>query len=697
MGMMTKMRDNAHVFIIAFAVVFVAFWVVSDADLSAVLQGSQNEIANIDGRAITYPEFQEMVDRIAEQRRQQSNQELDENALSSIREEVWSNFLTQAVIDRAVKDMGIVVTDKEINDIVRGPNPPEELARSFRDSTGRFNREAYDNFLANPGAENIPILIEIEKQIRERLVRDKLTMALSSAIQITDQDLRARYSDEALQLAANFVLFDPRVIAAKDTAAPSDDEYRAWFDKNKEQFKVKEMRKLKYVLFAEQPSAADTAAIRNELDRLVQDANSGADFLELVKTSSETPYQDQFVSRQSLPPNVSSALSNVAPGTVVGPIASETGYSIYKLLETREGTEVLANAAHILFRTDSGQDEAAQKAKADAALRRAKAGEDFKQLAAQLSEEPGAAERGGDLGWFGKGRMVPEFETAVFGAKVGDVVGPIKTQFGWHVIKVAARSSQEIKFAEIRLSIKPSSQTRDDLYETARNFAYFANENGLEAEAAQNKYEVLETPEFAKQSGSYIPNIGVNPALMKFAFENGVGKMSDVHRAANGYVVAIVSEELPSGYRDLEPLKEQLRPQVVYDRQMNKTLEFARSKAKGRSLEQIVADNPSLTMEFTNMFTPGAGPQNLGRDEAFIGTVLRLKQGETSQPIRGQRGVYVLRVENKGGFDETAFKVKKDELRQQTLQQLQNEFIQSWLESQKDKLDVVDNRDRFYR
>ncbi len=697
MGMMTKMRDNAHVFIIAFAVVFVAFWVVSDADLSAVLQGSQNEIANIDGRAITYPEFQEMVDRIAEQRRQQGNQELDENAMSSIREEVWSNFLTQAVIDRAVSELGIVVTDKEINDIVRGPNPPEELARSFRDSTGRFNRQNYDDFLANPGAENIPILIEIEKQLRDRLLRDKLTVALSSAIQISDQDLRSRFTDESVQLAANFVLFDPRMIAAKDTGAPTDEEYRAYFEKNKEQFKVKEMRKLKYVLFTEQPSAADSSSIRNELDRLAQDARNGEDFLELVKTSSETPYQDQFVSRQSLPPNVATSLFGNPDGSIVGPIASETGYSLYKVIEQREGTEVLSNAAHILFRTDSGQDEVAQKAKAEAALRRAKGGEDFSQLAAQLSEEPGAAERGGDLGWFGKGRMVPEFESAVFGAKVGDVVGPIKTQFGWHVIKVSGRSSSEIKYAEIRISIKPSAQTRDDVYETARNFAYFANENGLEAEAAQNKLQVLETPEFAKQSGSYIPNIGVNPALMKFAFENGVGKMSDVHRAANGYVVAIVSETLPEGYRDLDGLKEQLRPQVVFERQVNKTLEYARSQAKGKSLEQIVAANPSLTIEFTNMFTPGAGPQNIGRDEAFIGTMLRLKQGQTSEPIRGQRGVYVLRAENKGTLDETAFKVKKDELRQQTLQQLQNEFIQSWLESQKEKLDVVDNRDRFYR
>lgn len=699
--MMTRMRDNAHVFIIAFAVVFIAFWVVSDIDIRSVFQSSASEIGNIDGQAITYQEFQQVVDRLAEQQKQQNEgKELDENAMLSIREQVWNDFVTQAVLKRAADQFGLSVSDKEVVDWVTGEAPPEMLARYFRDSTGRFNREQYELFLRNPGAENLPVLAEIEKQLKDDLLRQKLTAVLTSAVFMTDQDLRSKFVDQNTQLAANFVLFDPRVFAQKDTSAPTEDEYKSFYEKHKKQFKTKEMRQLKYVLFSEVPSADDSAAIRSELQALIEEANKGKDFLELVKKNSEQQYQDQFVTRQMIDPRIVDDLFGKAVGSIVGPLPNETGFSVFRVMDQREGTEALTSASHILFRTDGGQNDADQKAKADKALAEARGGANFAALAGRLSEEPGAAERGGSLGWFGKGRMVKEFEDACLKAKVGEIVGPVKTSYGYHVIKVTGRSSQEIKYAEIRLSVKPSSRTANTVRENAESFKYFAeNESNFEQEAQKQKLQVLETPEFAQQSGSsYIPNIGVNPSLMKFAFENSVGTMSDVHRATNGYVVAMVSATRPEGYRPLDDVKEQIKAQVVYDRQMRKTLEIARSKAApGKSLQDIAASTPGLTVQFSETFTPAAGPQTVGRDEAFIGTVMRLKPGERSQPFRGMRGVYVLQVVNKAPFDETAFKVKKDQIRQENAQQLSNEFIQTWLDEMRETVSITDNRDKFFR
>ena len=96
-------------------------------------------------------------------------------------------------------------------------------------------------------------------------------------------------------------------------------------------------------------------------------------------------------------------------------------------------------ASHILFMVDpdASPDVVKQKEEAAAkAAQRAAAGEDFTKLAKELSEEPGAAESGGDLGFFPKDRMVPEFAEVAFAQKVGDISKPVKTQFGWHVIKV---------------------------------------------------------------------------------------------------------------------------------------------------------------------------------------------------------------------------------------------------------------------
>lgn len=696
--MMTKMRDNAHIFIIAFIVVFVAFWVISDLDIGAVMQGSQNEIGVIDGKAITYQEFQTLVEQVAEERRQQNNgQELDENALASIREQVWNDYITRAVIERVVEELNITVSDQEISDWARSEVPPEALTRYFRDSTGALNREQYLMFLENPGAENLAALVQIEKQLRDELIRTKLTSALSSSVIVSDHDLRTKHFEQTASFSASYVLFDPRIVAATDTSAPTEEEYSAYYEKNKSQYKIKEMRKLKYILFNEVPSASDSAAVRNELLALAEQAKNGADFLELVKNNSEQPYSDTWSSRQALQPNVADPLFDNPVGSIVGPLPNEVGLSLYKIMDARQGEETLVEASHILFRTDGGQDEAAQKAKAEKVLAEARSGQDFAALAAKHSEEPGAAERGGSLGWFGKGRMVAEFESAAMKAKVGEIVGPVKTMFGYHIVKVTGRSATEMKLAEIRLSVKASSRTRDELFEKARNFAYFASENGLEEEAKLNKLEVLETPEFAKQSGSYIPNIGVNPSLMKFSFENSIGTLSEVHRAANGYVVCLVSDKRSEGYRPIEEVKEQIKPSVVFERQKKKTLEFARKLSSGKSLEEISAANPNYAIQLTGDFTLAIGPASVGRDESFNGTILRLKEGETSKPFIGARGIYVVRLEKKSSFDETAFKVKKDELRQQAMQQSQNEFIQSWLDQQKEQISVTDNRDRFYR
>lgn len=699
MGMMTKMRDHAHVFIMAFAVVFIAFWVFSDLDLGSIMQGSMNEIGNIGGKSITYQEFQDVVERAAQQRQEQNGGgELTENDYMQIREQVWNDFVTQTIVEQAINDFGISVSDEEITDWVWSANPPQALTQHFMDSTGKFNRDVYEQFLRNPGPENQEALISIETQLKQELLRSKLTNILTSAVVVSEGTVRSKFVEQNVDFVSSYVLFDPRVFAASDTAAPSQEEYEKYYEKFKERFKTEDMRKLKFVLFSEVPSKSDTTAIVNELNTIRDLATSGTDFVQLVSENSATPYDStKWFTRDQVSEQVSKQVFSQPVGSIVGPVPSETGLSLFKVIDERSSENTMYHASHILFRTDGGQDEAAQKVKAEGVLAKAKAGEDFTKLAAQYSEEPGAAERGGDLSWFGKGRMVKEFEDAVFGARPGDIKGLIKTQFGWHIVKVHDRSNRELKLAEIRMDIKAGSSTKDNLFERARDFAYLASEGGFEAEAATSKLQVQETPEFAQQTGSYIPNVGTNPALLKFAFENSVGTISEVHRSAGGYVVAMVSEERPAGYRSLDEIKEQIRPQVVYERQMAITLKKAKSIAGKKQLEQIAASNPNLPVTTTPPFKLQAGVPNVGSDQAFIGKILGLKVGATSEPFRGQRGVYVARLDSKTNFDETAYKVKKDEIRQQLLSSLQNEFIQTWIEDQRKVIDIVDNRDRFYR
>ena len=142
--------------------------------------------------------------------------------------------------------------------------------------------------------------------------------------------------------------------------------------------------------------------------------------------------------------------------------------------------------------------------------------------------------------------MVKEFNDASFNGKIGVIQKPIKTQFGYHIIKVFDRSNQDLVVEKIVNKIQPSATTTDKLYQDATDFSYIAQKDGFENIAKEMKYAIVETPPFDEEAQS-IPGLGVNKALVKFAFENSVGEVSDVFKVQTGHVVAMVSDMTKRG------------------------------------------------------------------------------------------------------------------------------------------------------
>ena len=136
-------------------------------------------------------------------------------------------------------------------------------------------------------------------------------------------------------------------------------------------------------------------------------------------------------------------------GDLVGPILDAQGLHLFKVLGERKSDKEYIRASHILLPLGQGADSGAVKQLAQTIAREAKSGKDFAGLAREYSKDPGSAQNGGDLGWFTKGRMVPAFEGPAFKAKVGEIVGPVRTPYGMHIIKVTGRDSRELKLANI--------------------------------------------------------------------------------------------------------------------------------------------------------------------------------------------------------------------------------------------------------
>lgn len=712
MPIMTRMRESMPAILfgllIAFLVTIIFEWGMDYLGLTSG-RGQHTVIGSVNGKDITFQEFSELVRAVSENQRQQSNVEPDETQMQQTRQQVWDQLITQHLIDEQIKKLGLTVSDQEIVDWVRGDNPPEDLKRNFIDSTGTFRREVYEQFLRDPNqfirdpkgndpAYGTKWLADYEKNLRQRRLQEKLQSLITASVRVSEGEVRRRFHDQNVKYDAFIALFDPNVFVRDDEVTVTDADLKAYYEENLDLYKVQPTRTLKYVTFLEHPSSSDTAAKMSELEDALKKAKEGQDFLQLVGLYSDKPDSGAWFKHGELAPGIETAVFAAKKGDIIGPLNELDGYHIMKILDERKGEKEFVRASHILFqltRPDSNQ----VKATARDVLQKAKAGEDFATLAAKYSMDPGTAQKGGDLGWFAKGRMVPEFEQACFKARVGEIVGPVRTAFGLHIIKVTGRDARELLVARIVTKLVPSSQTKNEVADRAKDFAVLAQSSGFVKEANAIGLEVREA--VVQEKGGVIPGLGVNESVTKWAFKNRVGAVSDLFTIPHGWAVFTIVEAKDAGVRPFDEVKESFRAQVVRRKKMEKVKELASSLmaklAPSDSLTKLTSLDARITVQATGPFLPSAGVPGVGRDLNVVGVIEGLKPGQISAPFNGFRGVYVVQLRSKTPFDSTAYTSQRDILRAQMLQEKRNKFVAEWLAKLKETAEIEDNRDLFYR
>lgn len=696
MPLMTQIRNNLAKLFAVFAVLFIAYIMLDwGMDLPSLRPGGGDTVGEVNGQKITYREFSEVQRRALESQRSQTGQEPDEETERQIRSQIWNTMITQILINQEIERLGIQVTDKEITDLVHGPNPPEQLVNMFRDSTGVFNRAAYDRAIADP--QNRSAWVQVEQQLREQLRQQKLQSMLFATIRVTEEEIKQRFVDRQVTMEADYVLFDPNRLVPDSMVVVTENDIEKHYQSHQEEFKVRPARRLKYVLFSSLPSEQDSLDVLNEGKRLKDQALSGMDFMELARTYSEIPVTEAFYKHGDLTPVKENAAFSARKGEIVGPILDFDGYHLLKILDERRGEEDYVRASHILFSPTSSDTGLTIQLARDV-FRQIRNGADFGEMAGKYGMD-GSASEGGELGWGSRATWVKPFADAAFGARVGEVVGPVRSQFGWHLIKVMGRDRRELKLVDILLRLKASPQSLDAAYQRAQDFAYLAGDEGFEKAAENSSYSIRETPEFT--NGGTVPGIGQNDAVKSFAFSRNLDDVSEPIGVTGGLAVFKVSAIREEGVRPLADVRNIVRSMVLRKKKMEKVGEEVRAFAtRISSMSDLLAAGrsvPNVIAQKTGPFKGQEAPSAVGRDLVFLGIAQSLEQGEVSKPFEAARGYYIMKMTSKTPFDSTLYTAERSNLRDQILQEKRNQFSSEWLEALREQAEIADYRSRFFR
>ncbi|MBW3660363.1 MAG: peptidyl-prolyl cis-trans isomerase [Gemmatimonadetes bacterium] len=359
-----------------------------------------------------------------------------------------------------------------------------------------------------------------------------------------------------------------------------------------------------------------------------------------------------------------------------------------------------ADVRYVSFRPEVvGADSARVAALADSLAGEAREEDaDFAALAEDHSDDAITAQRGGDLGWIRPEAMTPAIAEVLRTGEPGEVVGPVRSPFGWHVLKIEDRQTQEgqtrVRARQILLAIEPSSEARQAAREAARAFAQAAGgeQGAFDSAAAEHGLEVHDPPVFEK--GIVVPGLGPAPMLTAFVFENPVGSISGPLEQDGDLYVVRVDRRYPAGYVAFERVAPRIRAELVRRERLERT------RAIGSEITDVVrqrglegaAERYGLEVRTTDWFNRTNNIPGVGSGTPVAGAAFGLAEGQTAGPIETERGLYFLRVLEKDPVDPQAYEQAKPELMAQIRREKMQRMFTTWFEGLKERAEVVDNR-----
>ncbi|MDB4914431.1 MAG: PpiC-type peptidyl-prolyl cis-trans isomerase, partial [Gemmatimonadetes bacterium] len=369
-------------------------------------------------------------------------------------------------------------------------------------------------------------------------------------------------------------------------------------------------------------------------------------------------------------------------------------YDAHKNEFDRPGRAVLS-VLHVP-RVVTAADTAATLKKIAALRAEIAGGAKFEDVAKRESADSVSGANGGDLGKGVKGRFVPEFEKAMADLKPGELSQPVKTQFGYHLIKIDSKVGDSISVRHILLKVQQSDSSATAVDREADQLAKLVAgaDQAHKFDEAAKTMNLKPFPASALENQPAQVNGKVIPSVSAWAFGGAkVGETSDLFDGEDGYYVARL-DSLNEGGKSFDASKSEVRAQVASDRAVERAIPAAQAFAKAAQASSLesAAKSSNLKIENTGMATRAGMVPSFGSLREAIGAAFVAPLNEVTAPIRQVDGVFVMRTDARKPADKNTFETQKKDLRQRRLQQLRQQRLQMYLDDLRKAAAVKDLR-----
>jgi len=704
MATLEKIRSKGVLLIIVVGVALLSF-IIGDflTNSSSVRNKSRETVAVINGEKINIADYQELLDQITIFQKYESRMEnIDEQTMQQMKAYVWDQLIREKLLLEEAEKMGLTVTSDELSDRLIGDNihPLIQQRQFFADETGRFNRsmllqflnfkdeEATDNQMAQTLEEYKKLWIFLEKTVKFALLQEKYNSLVANTLVSNSVEARLNFDINSTLVDVNYVV-QPYFTIPDTEVSVSEKEIKDRYNSRLRMYRQDPSVSLKLVSFRVQPSEEDFREAEQFINSLHDEFSKTDEVSELVNRNSDIPYHGRHYTRKTIPLTYLEFAFSGTPGSVSEPRFINNAYTMARIMETGIFLPDSVRLRHIFLLT-------ANEPKLDSIMGAIRGGANFGELAKKYSAVKQTADNNGEIGWImdGDPSLDKEIMEQALTKKVNEIF-TFKNAQGTQIIQIMEQTParEKVKLAIMERSVIASSKTEGKIFNDAKRFAAGLQAEMFDSIANKNSY-IVRVANDVLQSNATVLDIPQSRQIIRWAFESGKNKVSDVFECENQFVVATVTDLNESGYRPLSAVTDQIKTELLNDKKAEKIIANLKDKVGNDTSLLVLAGTIGQEVKKTSGVNFGAFQFGMeGFEPAVIGKAVSLKQHQVSAPVKGNSGVYVLAAtsvsKNPGEFNA---ETEKQSMRSRFSHSTPNAILMDM----RDKAKITDNRLDFY-